>query len=191
MSFSISSCPLYTLTFVLTCSCIVGGCSFKVSQPLPELITVEHVDLKRYTGLWHEIAKLPNRFQKHCVRDTTATYTALDDGKIAVLNRCIDKTGEPDEAHGIARVVTPQSNARLEVSFVSLFGFHLFWGDYWIIDLGNRYEYAIVGTPSREYGWVLSRTPTLDEVTLKKIYSKLQQQGYDPQAFEMSPQSTS
>ena len=157
---------------------------------MPPLVTVDQVDLKRYAGLWHEIAKLPNRFQKHCARDTTATYTVLDDGKITVLNRCIDKNGKPDEADGIARVVDPQSNARLEVSFVSLFGLRLFWGDYWIIDLGNRYEYAVVGTPSRAYGWVLSRTPTLEESVLKKIFSKLQQQGYDPQAFEMSPQST-
>ena len=125
------------------------------------------------------------------MRDTTATYTLLDDNQVAVLNRCIDKNGQSDEADGIARVVDSRTSSKLEVSFVGLFGLRLFWGDYWIIDLGKHYEYAVVGTPNRKYGWVLSRTPILDEGVLKQIFLKLQQQGYDPQAFEMSRQSAS
>lgn len=59
-------------------------------------------------------------------------------------------------ARGRARVVDPSTNAKLEVSF-----FRPFWGDYWIIDLGAAYEYAVVGHPGRDYLWILSRAPTM------------------------------
>ena len=36
--------------------------------------TVSRVDLERYVGLWYEIAKIPNRFQKHCARGTRPTF---------------------------------------------------------------------------------------------------------------------
>jgi apolipoprotein D and lipocalin family protein len=149
---------------------------------------VKIVDLKKYIGLWYEIAKIPNRFQKHCKSGTTAKYELRDDGKIVVINSCIDEDGERDDAEGIARVVDTSSNARLEVSFVSILGINLFWGDYWIIGLNDNYEYAVVGTPTRKYGWILSRTPQLDDEKLKEIYAILISQGYDLNKFEMSMQ---
>ena len=150
--------------------------------------TVKYVDLKKYAGLWYEIAKIPNRFQKHCKRGTTAKYDLRDDGKIVVLNSCIDEDGERDDAEGIARLVDASSNAKLEVSFVSILGINLFWGDYWIIGLGNDYEYVVVGTPTRKYGWILSRTPKLSDEKLKEIFKILKSQGYDPNKFEMTVQ---
>ena len=53
-----------------------------------DLTTVPSVDLNRYLGKWYEISRYPNRFQKRCVGDTTATYTLREDGKITVLNSC-------------------------------------------------------------------------------------------------------
>ena len=156
------------------------------SSPLQ---TVEQVDLTRYLGRWFEVAKLPNRFQDHCACDTTAEYEALDDGRIRVVNRCRDPQGQMDEARGVARVVDSDTNAQLEVSFFSILGFHLFWGDYWIIDLGEDYEYAVVGEPDRRYGWILSREPTLTETTRSQIDARLRQAGYRPADFEDSCQS--
>jgi len=150
--------------------------------------TVNHVDLKKYVGLWYEIAKIPNRFQKHCKRGTTAQYRLLDNGKIEVINSCIDENGEKDEAEGIAKVVDANSNAKLEVSFVSILGINLFWGDYWIIGLDNNYEYAVIGTPTRKYGWILSRTPKLSEEKLNGAFEILKSQGYNTKQFEMTLQ---
>lgn len=93
------------------------------------LETVESVDLGRYAGTWREIARLPNRFQAQCVSDVTATYRLREDGMIDVLNRCREANGEYDQAHGVARVADPATRSKLEVSFVSLFGWQLFWGD--------------------------------------------------------------
>lgn len=147
---------------------------------------VKHVDLKKYVGLWYEIAKIPNRFQKHCKSGTTAQYRLLDNGKIEVINSCIDENGEKDEAEGIAKIVDLKTNARLEVSFVSILGINLFWGDYWIIGLDSNYEYAIIGTPNRKYGWILSRTPKLSEEKLNAAFEVLNEQGYDPKKFELT-----
>ncbi len=150
--------------------------------------TVKYVDLKKYVGLWHEIAKIPNRFQKQCVKGTTANYELKENGEIRVINSCIDKDNELDKTEGVARIVDNKSNAKLEVSFFSILGWRPIWGDYWIIGLDENYQWAIVGTPNRKYGWILSRTPQLEKATLDKIYSILTEQGYNPKDFEMSNQ---
>lgn len=152
-------------------------------QEQSTLQTVERVELDRYLGTWYEIARLPNRFQDHCRGNVTADYARLDDGAIEVVNRCLDNNGTIDEARGVARIVEPSSNSKLEVSFVSLFGFHLFWGDYWILDLGEEYEYSVVGMPSRKYGWILSRTTSMPPETWDRLRRVLTDAGYDPDKF--------
>lgn len=158
-----------------------------VAQEKP-LRTVKYVDLKKYSGLWYEIAKIPNSFQDHCVKGTTAKYTLTKDGEIEVVNSCIDEDGEVDDADGVARIVDKKTNAKLEVSFVSFLGWRPFWGDYWIIGLDENYQWAIVGTPNRKYGWILSRTPKLDDVTMEKIFGILKDKEYNPKNFEVSSQ---
>jgi len=136
---------------------------------------VDHVDVQRYLGTWYEIANFPQSFQRGCTA-TTATYTPRDAGQIDVVNRC--RMGSPDGpekvASGRARIVDPLSNAKLEVSF-----FRPFWGDYWIIDLGGGYEYAVVGHPGRDYLWILSRTPTMKADVYEAILQRLAAQGYE------------
>jgi len=161
--------------------------TFNVSAQASPPATVEQVDLQKYVGQWFEIAKIPNWFQRNCARNTSANYSLRDDRRIDVVNRCEDEDGDTDAAAGIARVVDTQSNAKLEVSFFKLFGMSLFWGDYWILDLGEQYDYVVVGTPSRKYGWILSRSPELEDKTLQTIYTRLRVAGYDPDVFVMTP----
>ncbi len=152
-------------------------------------VTVVSVDLTKYAGLWYEIAKIPNRFQKSCARNATAEYKLRDDGKIDVINKCIEGDGDTNEVEGIAKVVDDKTNAKLEVSFVRILGIQLFWGDYWIIGLDKDYKYAVVGTPSRKYGWILSRKPKLSSENIEKIFDLLKKQGYNPQNFIMTEQT--
>lgn len=147
--------------------------------------TVKYVDIKKYAGLWYEIAKIPNRFQKQCVKGTTALYELKENGEIRVINSCYDKDNELDKTEGVARIVDNKSNAKLEVSFFSILGWRPIWGDYWIIGLDENYQWAIIGTPNRKYGWILSRTSKLDETTMNKIFEILKDQGYNPKDFEM------
>jgi apolipoprotein D and lipocalin family protein len=141
----------------------------------PELATVPYVDLNRYLGRWYEIASIPQSFQKGCTA-TRATYTANDDGTIAVLNECnLDSVnGKLKQAKGKAKVVDTTTNAKLKVTF-----FWPFYGDYWIVDLGNNYEYAAVGAPNRDYLWILSRNTTLDEHTYNEILERMTAKGFD------------
>lgn len=153
-----------------------------------EPVTVNSVNLMKYTGLWYEIARIPNRFQKKCSANTTAVYSLNEDGTIKVVNSCLEEDGELSTVEGIARVVDARTNSKLEVSFVSIVGIHLFWGDYWIIGLDNDYTYAVIGTPDRKYGWILSRTKKLPDDKLTEVYDILKRNGYNKEDFKVSDQ---
>lgn len=138
-----------------------------------ELEVVPSVDLSRYTGRWYEIARLPNRFQKKCADSVTADYALRADGKIQVVNRCRKTSGEFTSAKGKAKIVDKKTNAKLKVTF-----FWPFSGDYWILDLGPNYEYAVVGDPSRKYLWILSRTPRIDDTLYQQLLAKMEARGF-------------
>ena len=161
----------------------LSGCT-PFGQGLPPLPTVDRVDLARYVGTWYEIASYPHRFQKGCVA-SRAIYTLRDDGQIAVRNECRQETldGPLRAVEGRARVTDPVSNAQLKVTF-----FWPFWGAYWIIDLDPDYAWAVVGHPSRNYLWILSRTPTLDETVYEQIVARLPAVGYDPARLQRTLQ---
>ena len=142
---------------------------------MPPLQTVDSVDLNRYVGIWYEIARYPNTFQKGCM-ESMASYVLREDGDIQVVNSCRNaEDGKIRQAKGRAWVVDTTTNARLKVSF-----FWPFRGDYWIIDLGKDYEYAVVGTPNRKYFWVLSRTPVMDDAVYAAIMERVRRLGFDP-----------
>lgn len=157
------------------------------------LATVAKVDLVRYEGRWYEVAKYLNRFQNHCARDTTATYSRRDDGAIRVVNRCTRADGSVDDIDGVARVVDTATNAKLEVSFLPawLRWTGIGWGRYWVIALADDYRYAVVGEPSREYLWILARTPALARTDRAAIDAMLKSAGYDPVRLTESPQTES
>lgn len=147
--------------------------------------TVNFVDLKKYTGIWFEIARYPHSFEKGC-SEVTAEYSLQDDGTIAVLNQCrLEKEGgRIKKTQGQAKVVDAQSNAKLKVTF-----FWPFYGDYWILKLDPDYQYVIVGTPSRKYVWILSRTPSISEQLLGDLIKDIRSFGYDPDQLIMTKQS--
>ena len=179
------------LQIMLLCSIQLVPAGVISAEEQQSLETVSQVDLNRYVGTWYEIARLPNWFQDQCAANVTADYKRLDDGNIAVVNRCLDEKGMMDEAEGVARVVDKTTNAKLEVSFVSLFSWHLFWGDYWILDLGDDYAYVVVGTPSRKYAWILSRGTSLTPAAWEQSRQVLMRAGYDPAALVMTRQMDS
>lgn len=143
---------------------------FGCSTHYPPLKTVEKVDLESYLGRWYEIARYEQFFEKGC-SDARATYSLKENGDIKVLNECI-KDGKLSQANGVA-YATDMSNSKLKVSF-----FRPFYGNYWILMLGDNYEYALIGDPSREYLWILSRTNKISEKLKRKILKKLPEFGY-------------
>lgn len=148
------------------------------------LVTVPHVDLKRYAGKWYEIASYPQYFQKGC-HCTTAEYTLSDQGYVVVENRCNRDSvnGKQSYIKGKAFVDENSGNAKLKVQF-----FWPFKGKYWIIDLADDYSYAVVSHPNKKYLWILSRTPVMNSSVFQQILSRLKEKGFDLAKIQITKQ---
>jgi len=161
-------------------SLLLSGCATR-----PPLTTVSSVNLSRYAGKWYEIAKYPNWFQRNCAGDTTATYTANPDGSIRVINRSLGKNGKLLSITGRATVVPGSNNTKLKVGFGGPFA-----GAYWIIGLDEaHYSWALVGHPSRQFLWILSREPRLSASAYAEIVGLAARRGYDPKRILLTAQS--
>lgn len=161
--------PVICIVFLLT------ACGGK-PKPLP---VVDHVDLQRYTGTWHEIARLPQWFQHGCY-NSTATYRLEKDGNLKVINRC-QRDEEESVAEGVARVVDEDTNARLKVRFDNWFSRLLptiAEGNYWIIHLSPDYDVVMIGEPERDYLWILARQPTLPDERYRALVDKARRLGF-------------
>lgn len=159
-------------------------------QPTAPVMPIATLDVPRYMGTWFEIAKYPNRFQRKCVRSTSAEYALQGDGSVQVANRCRTAQGDTLEAIGQARQLGPATSPKLEVRFAPawLSFLPMVWGDYWVIDLDARYQLVAVSEPRREYLWVLSRTPQVDAQAYQALLGRLTQQGFDVGRLERTPQ---
>lgn len=163
----------------------------QTASPSAPLQTIERLDVGRYLGTWYEIAKYPNRFQRQCVADTQALYRQREDGQLDVVNRCRQSNGEMAEAVGRARQIGAADSPKLEVRFAPewLAWLPVVWGNYWVIDLDPAYQLVAVSEPSREYLWVLSRTPAVDPAAYQALLGRLQQKGFDLSKLEKTSHS--
>jgi apolipoprotein D and lipocalin family protein len=160
------------------------------SQPVR---AVPSLDLSRYAGKWFEIARYPNRFQTRCARDVSAEYTLQADGRIRVVNSCRQGDGSMTRAEGVARLAKsggPASQLKVRFAPAYLSFISAVWGDYWVIGLAPDYSYAVVGAPSREYLWILSRTPTLPPDVYEQAIAAAVANGFDPGRLVKTTQSS-
>lgn len=172
---------------------LVPGGSAAALQPERRMTPVATVDLERYAGRWYEIARYPNRFQRDCVGNTSAEYAPRPDGRVTVTNRCRQKDGRMKEAVGVARWrENPPRDATLKVRFAPAWLSFIpqVWGDYWILALPGDYRYVVVGEPSREYLWMLSRTPVMTEADFMAAVAAAEAQGYDASKLVKTPQGS-
>lgn len=158
---------------------------------LADVKPVEKLDIDQYLGTWTEIAAIPQFFQRKCVRDTRAIYSLIEPSLIRVQNTCTRSDGGRELVEGRARRVDPDVLGKLEVTFVELFGEYRFWisGGYWVIALDPDYQWAVVGHPSRRFGWVLAREHRLSPVALAEVIGRIKSQGYDACEFVITPQT--
>lgn len=147
-------------------------------EPAP-LQAVPELDLQRYSGTWHEIARLPMYFERRCVGDITATYVPLESGRVQVTNACLRDDGVRMKSVGMARR-PGDAPAKLEVRFAPgwLSFLPMVWADYWVIALDEDYRWALVGEPDREYLWFLSREPSMDADTFERLKARARELGY-------------
>jgi len=175
----------------LLASCALTAVTATVSaQHAAPIQPISGLDVQRYVGRWYEIAKFPNRFQRKCVADTSADYSVMPEGGLRVVNRCRLESGQMDQAIGVARQIGGDSSAKLEVRFAPAWlSFVPFvWGDYWIVDLDGAYDLAAVSEPKREYLWILSRSPAVDEGRYAALLGRLTAMGLDVGKLEKTAQ---
>ena len=158
-----------------------------MAQP-PRNMPVPVLDLERYSGTWHQVAHLPMFFQRKCVRDTTATYTSLPDGRIEVRNACTDKKGERIESVGVADPV-PGAPGSLRVRFAPdwMSWLPFTWAPYWVLEVDEDYRWAMVGGPDRKYLWILSREPEMDPDRYATLVEQARRLGYPVQELIREP----
>ena len=185
-----ASCSAMSLVHVQAQTLERSAASQPTPASVPAVVSIANLDVPRYMGTWYEIAKFTNKFQRKCARHTRAQYLAQGDGTVQVLNRCLTESGEEINALGLAKQIGPSTSPRLKVRFAPAWLSWLpqVWGDYWVIDLDDDYQLAAVSEPSREYLWILSRTPTVDANTYNALLKRLSSQGFDLTKLERSPQ---
>lgn len=158
------------------------------ATPDNEVKTVAAVELNKYLGKWYEIARFDQSFQTGC-GSVTAEYSLRGNGKINVVNTCKYENGTVKKAKAIASVVDKKTNAKLKVSFVPFLNrFGLFAGAYWVIGLGQNYEFAVIGGPDRKTLWFLSRTPKLSPEKFAELKQIAESQGYDLSKLMLTPE---
>lgn len=153
--------------------------------------TVDSVDLKKYAGTWYEIGRLPMYFQRNCASDVTANYAQKTDGSgVVVTNKCKAEDGSDITAEGLAKPAD-DTGSKLKVTFLPSWIRWLPVGraDYWVLARDADYQTALVGTPDKDYLWLLARSPNVSQETYAKYRQIAQQQGYDLKEFKLTAQS--
>lgn len=141
---------------------------------VPEGVTpVTGFSLDRYLGQWYEIARLDHRFERG-LTNVTATYSLNDDGSVRVLNRGFD-TGscQFQDREGRATFVGDMDVASLAVSF-----FGPFAGGYHVIELAPDYSYAVVSGATKDFFWILARSPEIRQSLLDRIIADAAANGF-------------
>jgi lipocalin len=167
---------------VLILLTILGSCVNGQNDRTME--TVKHVDIEKYLGTWYEIARFPHSFERNLV-GVTATYGLKKNGKISVLNQGYKYSldGKHSKARAFAKIPNPNEPGRLKVYFFWPFG-----ADYLILDLDKDYQWALVGSSSPNFLWILSRTPQMPENEYKRLVNRAKELGYNTNRLELVEQ---
>lgn len=159
-------------------------CTTNIQSKMIDKTTVKELDVKRYMGKWYEIARFPHSFEKNLV-GVTATYELMENGKIRVINEGYKNTldGKHSIATGKAKIPNKKEPGKLRVSF-----FWDFYSDYYVLELDPNYQYAMIGSSSDKYFWILSRSPQMDDKTYQMLVDKALRRGYNLKKLEKVPQ---
>jgi apolipoprotein D and lipocalin family protein len=169
-----------TIVIALTGAALLLGARAYIPRPgpvgnraVPQ--PARSVNLTQYMGRWYEQFRYEASFEMD-MDDVTATYSINDDGTVKVINRGRKpgSSGDFKESVGKAKIADPQTNAKLKVSF-----FGPFYGNYWVLDHGDDYDWTIVGEPSGRYLWVLTRTAHPAREVLAQLEARVRALGYD------------
>jgi len=165
---------------LLLIALFLGACASKV----PEMETVDHVDLERFMGDWYVIANIPTFLEKGA-HNAVENYALNDDGTIATTFTFRDEAFDGEEKRYTPKgfVKDTESNA--------LWGMRFIWpikADYRIVYLNDDYSQTIVGRQKRDFVWIMARTPSISEQDYNHLLQYVLSLGYDESKIEKVPQ---
>mgnify|MGYP003314788834 CR=1 FL=1 len=154
---------------IVTLLVIGTGCMmFGSSREIP---VVKNFDATRFIGVWHEIARLPQSFEKGLV-NVTATYE-LDGDTLKITNRGF-RDGKEKIATAVGHFAGPTDEGAFRISF-----FRPFYGDYRIIWLSPEYDLALVTGDDLSSLWILSRTAVISPEKRAVLVKQAARWGFD------------
>lgn len=163
----------------LLASMFLVSCSVKHAP----LTVASQFSMSKYQGEWHEIARLPNRFEKGVIA-AKATYAVVGAEVLSVKNEGIKESGKTTEIEGRAKAVGP---AKLKVKF-NPFPANLFAGDYWVLKVNKAHTKALVGSPNRKYLWCLAKNAQLKAHDFSNWLTEIKDEGFEVEHLIENPQ---
>lgn len=138
---------------------------FSNTPPAP----VPHVDIKKFSGLWYEIARTYNDYEKNCVA-ATVEYDLQLNNTYKIYNRCFEHVigGDLIEYKGTAKPTEGDSMSKIDMTY-----YYFFTTEYRVIHLENDYSAAVVADKEMEQVWIMSRDPKLPQKKLERILATL------------------
>ncbi len=160
------------------------GCKTQNHSAMIDKTTVSDLDLDRYLGTWYEIARFQHSFERDLV-GVTANYSLRKDGKIRVLNQGYEHSldGKLKIAEGKAKRNNPKEPGKFKVAF-----FLFFYAEYNVLELDENYQWAMIGSSTPNYFWILSRTPQISDELYNELVNKAEKRGYDISRIFKVPQ---
>lgn len=143
------------------------------SDPTPVVPPVDKFNPQQYLGKWYEILRMPHGFEENLIA-VTAEYRLNADNSLEVTNRgwhINDK--EWQTAIGRAEPIDGMK-AAYQVTF-----FWPFYGGYYVSWLDDDYQLAIVTSDSKEYFWLLARSPEVEQSDIDYALAKAKQWGFN------------
>ena len=161
---------LVATLLVFGTGCMMFGSS---TRNLP---VVKGFDVARYMGVWHELARLPQRFEKGLV-DVTATYS-LDGGRLRIVNRGF-RDGKEKVSTAVGHFAGAADEGAFRISF-----FRPFYGDYRILWISKDYDLALVSGGDRSSLWILAREKSVPSDRLTALVEHAALLGFDVTKLE-------
>lgn len=161
------------IPFIIALLFLINACQSQ--NNMIDKTVVKELKLERYLGKWYEIARYNHSFERGLV-GVTATYSLREDGMIKVVNSGYKGTlsGAKSEAIGKAKIPDANVPSKLKVSF-----FWIFYADYFVLELDENYQWAVIGSSSDNYLWILSRTPQMEKSLYNDLIKRIANRGYD------------
>ena len=171
---------------------MLNGCA-----AVPNMQTVDDVDLDRFMGDWHVIASIPTIFDKHAV-DPIETYSRNADGTIQTTYSFRTKTIGSDAATnpssaktaldiGPRKEQTAKGYIRNQQTN-AVWGMQFFWpirADYRIVYLDDDYQYTIIARNKKDFAWIMSRNTNISSQKRQELFAFVTSLGYQLDAFSI------